>query len=360
MGVEDAAALRGASLDALFEDDVATIRKTLDDAGMARVTLARRGAGHAEEVTLQATPMPDGRTIFAARDLTDVEHAASTIRTRERRLNKVLDTVNDAIVIAAADGAVERFNAAAERMFGWRESETIGRNIAEFIPNDSSAPMTFVDFFVRNAQADSAGALTEIEGRRRDGSPFPMEASIAAMLFEDRPTLVAVVRDLTERKAAEAKIRHAALHDTLTGLPNRLRFRQLVDENLAALRAGRRADFVVVGVNLDRFRSINDLFGFRFGDRAIQAMVARLNGALRADDRLARLTGDEFGVLVGGDATPTAVQDLCADLLKCRDAPVSIDGTDASISLRVALVRISATDAPADAQAVIQRLGTTL
>ena len=268
--------------------------------------------------------------------------------------------MNDAIIIAGVDGAIERFNAAAERMFGWREGQAIGRNLAEFLPSDDGAPMTFVDVFVRSAQPAGAGRTIECEGARRDGSTFPMEASTAAMLFEDRPTLVAVMRDLTERKAVERKIRHAALHDTLTGLPNRLRFRQLVDEQLDRIKAGERAELTVIGLNLDRFRSINDLFGFRFGDNAIREMGARFRAQLGPGDALARLTGDEFGVLLDGPRPSAAIDSLCDALRGCRDHPVRVDDTHAAIGLRIGLVSIDAADAPDDAQTVIQMLETTL
>jgi diguanylate cyclase (GGDEF)-like protein len=120
-----------------------------------------------------------------------------------------------------------------------------------------------------------------------------------------------------------------ALHDALTGLPNRARFRQLVEEAIATADGSER--FAVMLLDLNRFKDINDTLGHHYGDRLLQRAASRLRDALREGDVVARLGGDEFAVLVEGDAPEAMAERLSAAL---RPA-VELDGflleVDASI-----------------------------
>ena len=134
----------------------------------------------------------------------------------------------------------------------------------------------------------------EAPGLRHDGLTFPQEISLTAT---SDGGMVSIVRDITERTYAEEQIKHLAYHDALTGLPNRLLFKDRL--TVAISHAQRdRAKLAVLFLDLDRFKVINDSLGHNIGDQLLQAVSARVQSCVRESDTVARLGGDEFTVLL--------------------------------------------------------------
>ena len=105
-----------------------------------------------------------------------------------------------------------------------------------------------------------------------------------------------MIRDITERKRTEQQINYMATHDTLTGLPNRLMFSQLLNQAIRSAQRHKR-QLAVFFIDLDRFKTINDSLGHEAGDRLLKEMARRFKRSLRADDVVGRLGGDEFVIL---------------------------------------------------------------
>jgi diguanylate cyclase (GGDEF)-like protein len=147
--------------------------------------------------------------------------------------------------------------------------------------------------------------------------------------------------DITQRRRAEAKISHMALHDGLTNLPNRLFFREEMENRLAHL--GRDQKFAVLCLDLDHFKSVNDTLGHPIGDKLLRQAAERLRGCLRDGDSVARLGGDEFAILQGGVTQLAETTSLMARLIEVISAPFEIDG-----HLVVVGVSIGVALAPAD------------
>src|SRR5215213_8897094 len=127
---------------------------------------------------------------------------------------------------------------------------------------------------------------------------------------------VSTFEDVTERRRAEAQIAHMSRHDALTDLPNRLVFREHMEQNLARVRRGE--SIVVLCLDLDHFKSVNDTLGHAVGDALLQAVAGRLRECVRDTDIVARLGGDEFAVLQVGAAQPahaTALAQRIVDVL---------------------------------------------
>jgi diguanylate cyclase (GGDEF)-like protein/PAS domain S-box-containing protein len=134
----------------------------------------------------------------------------------------------------------------------------------------------------------------EAPGLRHDGLTFPQEISISGI---EGGGLVCVVRDITERTYAEEQIKHLAYHDALTGLPNRLLFKDRL--TVAISHAQReRSKLAVLFLDLDRFKVINDSLGHNIGDQLLQAVAGRIQSCVRESDTVARLGGDEFTILL--------------------------------------------------------------
>jgi diguanylate cyclase (GGDEF)-like protein len=153
---------------------------------------------------------------------------------------------------------------------------------------------------------------------------------------------VATHEDITERRQAEAKISHMALHDALTNLPNRLFFREQMENRLAHL--GRDEKFAVLCLDLDQFKSVNDTLGHPFGDKLLRQVGERLHDCLREGDTVARLGGDEFAILQGSATQPADTTLLMARLIEVVSKPFNLDGHQVVVG-----VSIGVTLAPADA-----------
>jgi len=145
--------------------------------------------------------------------------------------------------------------------------------------------------------------------------------------------VIGVVTDITERARAEGALRHQALHDALTGLPNRL----LLHDRLAqALRAARRTErpLALLLLDLDRFKEVNDTFGHHVGDGLLRQASPRLQRLLRASDTVARLGGDEFAVLLPNDGGEAALG-VAAKLRAALDAPFVVEGHTLAVGVTI-------------------------
>ncbi|MDO9713387.1 bifunctional diguanylate cyclase/phosphodiesterase [Paracraurococcus lichenis] len=171
----------------------------------------------------------------------------------------------------------------------------------------------------------SDGELRHVEARARyeyDGSGRPLSA-------------VGVVIDVTERREAELRIAHLAHHDALTGLPNRVLFRDRLNDALA--RARRNEGFAVLYLDLDRFKEVNDTLGHPVGDALLRAVTARLQAELRETDTLARLGGDEFAVIQASLDQPRDATTLARRLVEVISAPFLLDGHQMVIGTSVGI-----------------------
>ena len=134
---------------------------------------------------------------------------------------------------------------------------------------------------------------------RKDGIERYIEASVSLQKDSSgKPTgFKGIIRDITERKRIEQQINYMATHDTLTGLPNRLMFSQLLNQAIQSAQRNKR-QLAVFFIDLDRFKTINDSLGHEAGDRLLKEMARRFKRSLRAVDVVGRLGGDEFVILI--------------------------------------------------------------
>jgi diguanylate cyclase (GGDEF)-like protein len=180
------------------------------------------------------------------------------------------------------------------------------------------------------------GAAREYVIRRRDGTPANL--LVAAVNLMPYPGWLALTLDLTRRKAAELGIAYLALHDPLTGVPNR---RLLEDRLQHALASSHRrgGTVAVLFCDVDNFKCVNDTHGHRVGDTVLQTVARRLETILRENDTVARAGGDEFVVVLGDLGDPTEATRIAERARLALGEPISIDGAELRItaSLGVAL-----------------------
>src|SRR5439155_493367 len=158
---------------------------------------------------------------------------------------------------------------------------------------------------------------------RKNGSLFPLEFVVSSMQVGSRQLFIATLRDISERKAHTDALEYQALHDALTGLPNRSLFGDRLRQALLAARRNQKM-FGVLLLDLDRFKDINDALGHDRGDSLLQEVTARLRGVLRATDTIARLGGDEFAVLTPDAKHPEDVLGTARKILASLEGPFAI------------------------------------
>ena len=170
-----------------------------------------------------------------------------------------------------------------------------------------------------------------------DGGAVPVQVATSWVDARDGQAayLVMVVEDIGERKAVEAGLRHQAVHDPLTGLPNRLLFRDRLQH---ALDRGHRegTGTCVLMIDLDGFKAVNDRYGHQMGDRVLAAFAGRLTAALRASDTAARLGGDEFAVICERSA-PHDADALVGRLRQLLVVPLDVDGRPVLVACSIGL-----------------------
>ncbi len=267
-----------------------------------------------------------------------LEQQAVEARRSEARHRAVVENASEGILTFSLDGTIETFNAAAESMYGWPANEIVGRSANLLVPEEFRGHFkVFLDTMSGGREGDGERNQVEIDGVRRDGSRFPMTFASRAIVIEGLPTSVsALVHDLSEQKRYEAQLTHLGLHDALTGLANRAMLTDRIDQ--ANARARRHATMIgVLFVDLDRFKTVNDLLGHAAGDAVLVEVTARLRNIVREVDTIARLGGDEFVVLCEDIEGVRHVTDLSQRIVETLSEPFSIDGNDVDLSASVGI-----------------------
>lgn len=193
-------------------------------------------------------------------------------------------------------------------------------------------------------EANSRRALLDVEFRvaAADGQWRWVRGRGAAITAEDGSITewVGVLEDVDARRQAQARVAHMAHHDALTGLPNRLLFRERLDE--AVSRASRGHPEAVLCLDLDRFKEVNDTLGHPAGDALLCAVTERLRAAVRDSDTIARLGGDDFAIAQTGAPQPVGASALAERLVAELSRPYDLLGHQIVIGVSVGIALINA------------------
>jgi diguanylate cyclase (GGDEF)-like protein/PAS domain S-box-containing protein len=341
------------------------VAETLAAAGSGRVALdIELGPGaRARWVRIHVAAVAEagrhGRFVGTIDDVSAEVEAREALAAREAEYRVLAEHSGDLISRHDLDGRFLYASPACQAMLGLGPDELLGRTPWEagyVHPDDAEAaqwPTTALD-------GTTDAATVAWRAVHPDGSERWLETALRAV----RDThgvpreVVAVTRDVSLRKDAETQLAHQALHDTLTGLPNRALFLDRLEQ---ALRRGRRQPgrVAVLFVDLDRFKFINDSFGHAAGDRLLCDVAARLDHALRPADTLARFGGDELVVLcedLDGEAGARAIARRITALF---DEPFIVEDGEAflqaSVGIALASDGATAEDLISDADAAMYR-----
>ncbi|NWK78025.1 EAL domain-containing protein [Aquitalea sp. LB_tupeE] len=264
--------------------------------GVRVETRHRRKDGTMIDVEVNAKPVTIAGRLYvyaSARDISERKHAEQLLRIAATAFE-----AQEGMVVTDCHTTILRVNGAFSKITGYAADEVVGQKISLLQSGRHDAA-----FYQRMWQSlQELGAWQgEIWNRRKNGEVYPEWLSISAVLAEDGSVshYVGTMSDITQRKAAEDKIKRLAFYDPLTQLPNR---RLLMDRLQMALEVCQHhlRTGALLFIDLDNFKTLNDTLGHDKGDRLLQEVAQRLNGCLRPGDTVARLGGDEFVLMLEG------------------------------------------------------------
>jgi diguanylate cyclase (GGDEF)-like protein/PAS domain S-box-containing protein len=217
------------------------------------------------------------------------------------RARHVLDALQEAVITTDGKGRVDSANPAAARLLGRSQAELLGATLPALVTLVDESDRRRLDDPVQDMLASGArlGGQRAVLLAGPDGQERTLELTASPLLDAERPGAVILLRDVTAARGAVRQMSYQATHDALTGLVNRLEFERRLQLALDAARAG-ESTFVLVYIDLDHFKVVNDTSGHLAGDALLRDAARLMRDAVRDSDLVGRLGGDEFALLLTG------------------------------------------------------------
>jgi diguanylate cyclase (GGDEF)-like protein/PAS domain S-box-containing protein len=292
------------------------------------------------------------------RDITSRKDAESSLHKTVSLFASTFESTADGIIVINHDFEVTAYNQKFIEIWGFSPeivNSKDGRKFAEFAARQTKRPDKFITELERLYADPMAVSTHTIE--MTDGRVY--ERYSQPQFLEGKPIgRVCCFRDVTEREHAEEKLRHYALHDTLTNLPNRVAFMDHLRQAIERLNANAANRFAVLFLDLDRFKIINDSLGHVVGDKLLVALAQRLKSSIRPGDVVARLGGDEFTVLLNRTGDVKEVSRVAERLQSQISEPFKIDNYEVFSTASIGV--IIADDMPREADDFLRDADTAM
>ncbi|RFC37367.1 MAG: PAS domain S-box-containing protein/diguanylate cyclase (GGDEF) domain-containing protein [Candidatus Nitrotoga sp. LAW] len=281
-------------------------------------------------LTHTSTGEPD-YFIEVIEDITARKEATEQLRLFAR----IFDTINEGVVVTDSSNNIVSVNPAFSAITGYSAAEAIGKNPR--ILHSGLMDKSFYDKMWQSIQKNGRWQ-GEITDRRKNGESYVEWLSISTMKDArgEFSHYIAVVSDISERKAAEERIVYIAQHDFLTNLPNRMMLHDRLTQAIA--HAGREQRKVaVMFLDLDRFKGVNDTLGHLVGDKLLKIVAGRISSVARTSDTVSRLGGDEFAVMLPYIENTDDIATIAVKLLASIAGPCVIDGNEIEVTTSIGI-----------------------
>jgi diguanylate cyclase (GGDEF)-like protein/PAS domain S-box-containing protein len=306
--VADTAAV--ALANSLMYERIANLK---DDLEQAQVTM--------EKAVIQANEMTSKAEVanyVLAKEVEERKQAEEALRASEEKYRLIAENTTDVIWTTDMNTRYTYISPSVEQMRGVSVDKAMKSHLAEILtPHSLEKAMNELGIAMAKEAAGelppNASQTIEVEMYRHDGTTFWAEITISFIRDDTGVTtgMLGITRDITKRKAAEENLVYLAYHDALTGLANRKAFLEKLEEETCYAKRY-RTSLVVMLLDLDGFKAVNDTYGHEAGDHLLVAVGQRLTDTLRETDFIARLGGDEFTIIMSNpdknDATRVALR----------------------------------------------------
>jgi diguanylate cyclase (GGDEF)-like protein/PAS domain S-box-containing protein len=256
-------------------------------------------------------------------------HTEMNLNQSEAFAHSIINHAIEGIVTIDINGIIEYINPAAEKIFGYMASEIVGENIDTIIPK-----LYYKEDEELDEKYQFIDKNREIVGKRKDESTLPIDLTISKFYAGKKCFFTIMLRDITERKQYEERIRYQAFYDSLTGLPNRLLLKERMGLEIAHAKQTSQK-LALMYLDLDRFKLINDTLGHDIGDKLLKEIAERLKACVRQDDTVARIGGDEFVTLLPGINRGENVGKIANKILEAIREPVIIEEHEMYLTISI-------------------------
>ena len=271
-----------------------------------------------KSLDLRVSRISDNELILVGRDITAEQ-------TEHMLLLKTLEQAMEAVVIIDESHRITFFNQAAQNLFQYPADEAIDQHV-DLLSHRGMSPRAQPDhtggWMLRDRQQADRGETTLF---RKDGAEMLCSYSISEVSVGRQRILAAFIQDITLEREAEQRISFQANHDPLTGLVNRRRFLEQLNDMLATEGS---ANVAVALIDMDNFKTINDLLGHSAGDMFLKTVAQRIADCIRDVDVACRLGGDEFALALAGVSDRAEVETVMTRLTTSLKSPMTIDDVD--------------------------------
>jgi diguanylate cyclase (GGDEF)-like protein/PAS domain S-box-containing protein len=348
LGYPPAELLGRDGLDLVHPDDLSEameVRKVVEvgeGEGLSSLTLRlRHKDGHWVwvELTGRRTTVAKGALIVVARDVTERKLVEDELRQAEERFRRAFDEAPSGMAIVDLDGHWLQVNRALVTMTGYERDELVGQSFASFShPDDRSTDREALE---RLVSGNLSHWHAETRYVRKDGAVVWARLSVVMIADADGAPryMVSQMQDVTEERANAERLSQLALHDALTGLPNRVLLYDRLETAIARLGRSSTARFVVMFLDLNGFKMVNDEHGHQVGDTVLAEIGRRLAACVRVSDTVARYGGDEF-VIVCEESDEKEVRSLVRRIRATVARPLLCGSQPIKLSVCIGVVSV--------------------
>ncbi|TAN48617.1 MAG: bifunctional diguanylate cyclase/phosphodiesterase [Rhodospirillales bacterium] len=254
----------------------------------------------------------------------------------EHRLDLILGHASDGIILIDEDGAIQLVNRAAEEMFGYAIGELLGKSVECLMEGkDRKQHPDHMRRYLTTGEAAKMGqGPRELMARRKNGTVFLIDLSVSEVRSEGKRYFIGIGRDISQRKATEAKLEFLAYHDALTGLSNLARFREIFEALLSSRReSGEPLNLLSLGI--DGFSFINTTLGHHVGDAVLKSIALRLITLAGPEATVARVGGDRFLALLPDAVPGRLVSERVERISRGMKDPLTSEGQEFELSASI-------------------------
>ncbi|MBN1363655.1 MAG: diguanylate cyclase, partial [Syntrophaceae bacterium] len=282
----------------------------------------------------------------ASRDIDERKRMEKKLHQSEEKYRTIIEKIEDGYFEVDLAGNLTFFNNATCELYGYSKEELMGMNYRRYADKENAKKLFQV--FNEVYKTGKGSRLFEYEAIRKDGTKRQVEI-FASLMKDSAGNLTGfrgIIRDITERRRAEEQIRYLATHDTLTGLPNRSMFTELLNQAIKSAKRNQR-QFAILFIDLDRFKIINDTLGHDAGDQLLREMADRFRQSLRAVDIVGRLKenydvvgrlgGDEFIILIEEIKESSQPATVAQKILNVAMKPVAVLGEECRVTASIGI-----------------------